>query len=311
VDRPSAESVLLAAIAVVAIAAAAATLPSATSPGGGPGGGFSGGSRADGGALPTPAPGPDPVLDFSFLRPILTALFAIALVALLVYAFLYRREAFRVLVGLAVIVALLALLASFAPSARLSGMAGSGLPLPFGEASGGGGEGSPSSQPLILLLVVGVVALGVVAVLVRSGARGEDEPPPGEDPGTEEVAAVARAAGRAADRIESTDDLDNEIYRAWREMTDLLDVDRPESTSPGEFAAAATGAGMAPDDVGELTRLFEDVRYGGEEPTDRDEHRALAILRRVEATYAAGEGTGTDARGEGASGTDEEGARDA
>ena len=285
VDRPRAESVLLAVLAVVALATAAATLPSTTSPGGGPGEGFSGGGGGDGGALPTPAPSPEPTIDFSFLRPILTALFVIAVLVLLVYAFLYRREAFRVLVGLGILLAVLALLSSLVSLEGLSGVDGSGVPLPFGERAGGGGEGATSTRPLLLLLVVGVVALGVVAVLLRSGS-GEDDLPPEAGPGAEEVEAVGRAAGRAADRIESTDDLDNEIYRAWREMTDLLEVDRPDATSPGEFAEAATGAGMDPDDVGELTRLFEDVRYGGEEPTERKEQRALSILRRVEATYA-------------------------
>jgi hypothetical protein len=42
---------------------------------------------------------------------------------------------------------------------------------------------------------------------------------------------------------------------------------------------------MAPDDVRELTRLFERVRYGGESATAAREERAVQVLRRIESTY--------------------------
>ena len=87
-DRQSAETILLAALAVVALAVAAATLPSAAPSGSGGDGGFAGGSGGDGAALPTPAETPTWTLDLSFLRPLIVALFVIALVGLLVYVFL-------------------------------------------------------------------------------------------------------------------------------------------------------------------------------------------------------------------------------
>ncbi|RJS95802.1 DUF4129 domain-containing protein, partial [Halococcus sp. IIIV-5B] len=97
-----------------------------------------------------------------------------------------------------------------------------------------------------------------------------------------------RAAGRAADRIEHDAGLENGVYRAWREMTDHLDVARPESSTPGEFARAATEAGMRGRDVDELTDLFTRVRYGDERVTDERERRATSALRRIEETYAEG-----------------------
>jgi hypothetical protein len=68
-------------------------------------------------------------------------------------------------------------------------------------------------------------------------------------------------------------------------MTAQLDVEGPESTTPREFQAAAVEAGMGPEDVRELTHLFEDVRYGGYSPTADREQRALAVLRRIEEKY--------------------------
>jgi hypothetical protein len=81
----------------------------------------------------------------------------------------------------------------------------------------------------------------------------------------------------------------NEIYRAWLEMTRHLAVDRPRSSTPTEFAEAAVDAGMAREDVRELTDLFELVRYGGEAPTPDRVDRARDALRRIERTYG-GEG---------------------
>jgi len=114
----------------------------------------------------------------------------------------------------------------------------------------------PSLLPLVVVLALTAVVLGA-AVGVRRHSSG-DEASPSED-GSESAAAAAvgRAAGRAAERIETGDDLDNEVYRAWREMTSPLDVSRPETNTAGEFEAAAVDAGMDPEDVHELTDLFE------------------------------------------------------
>nr|WP_282594522.1 DUF4129 domain-containing protein [Halomarina salina] len=67
-------------------------------------------------------------------------------------------------------------------------------------------------------------------------------------------------------------------------MTDPLDLSR-ETSTPGEFAAAAVDAGMSRDDVGELTRLFERTRYGGVAVDEGREQRATTALRRIERTY--------------------------
>nr|WP_303647165.1 DUF4129 domain-containing protein [Haloarchaeobius sp. FL176] len=164
-----------------------------------------------------------------------------------------------------------------------------------GDGSGGGEQGETRQQlPDVLLLLLGVVGVAVVVVagvwVVRSGdeddeselvkaANPEDEE---EQPEPPDSAAVAAAAGRAADRIEEQSAVDNEIYRAWVEMTDHLPVEHPETSTPREFERAAVAAGFEAATVGELTELFESVRYGSEAATAEREERAVEALRRLE-----------------------------
>lgn len=172
---------------------------------------------------------------------------------------------------------------------------------PTREDAGGllGGQGTVASPTVMtqLLLVLVVGLLGVVAVLVLTGDHeqllADDEAEPeapddAEEPGAR-VAAIGEAAGRAADRIEREGEFENEVYRAWAEMTEPLSVEHPESSTPGEFAEAAIDAGMDPGDVDRLTALFAEVRYGGADPTPEREAAAVETLRRIEAEYADGE----------------------
>ena len=149
------------------------------------------------------------------------------------------------------------------------------------------GDSSPSGTFLLVLSgFVGALLLSLGLVLRwPQGGGGADDPVESES--EPDTAALGEIAGRAADRIEegSPGDGENEVYRAWREMTARLDIENPETTTPREFQRASVDAGMAPDDVRELTRLFERVRYGGESATAAREERAVQVLRRIESTY--------------------------
>lgn len=160
----------------------------------------------------------------------------------------------------------------------------------FEGGGGGGGPGTqavPTASPTFLLLM-GVIAVAVLFVFLR--ATGDDdlipeEAMPEEPEAESSLAAVGEAAGRAADRLEGRATVENEVYRAWQEMTDLLAFDRPETATPGEFAERARAEGMDPEHVEELTDLFRGVRYGGKEPTPDRETRAIETLREIESVY--------------------------
>lgn len=152
---------------------------------------------------------------------------------------------------------------------------------------GSTGSGGTPVVTIGLVVLLGLALLVAVALLLVS--TGDDAPPPSSAPAApdpEQMQAIGRSAGRAADRIERDVDPDNAIYRAWKEMTDLLEVPNPAASTPAEFATAAVEAGMDPDDIDELTSLFESVRYGPKQPTEARETRAVAALRRIEADYA-------------------------
>ena len=192
-----------------------------------------------------------------------------------------------------VLVAYLALVAVGDTSLTPEESSGSGT----AERAEAGGESGDSDGGVDLTLptagllgALAVVALSVLVVAAR--LRGADGSQSRTDP-VEETEPLGAIAGQAADRIEAAPadegkrgtDAGNEVYRAWQEMTAQLDIEHTETTTPREFQRRAVAAGMAPDDVRELTALFETVRYGGETATESREQRAVSVLRRIESAY--------------------------
>lgn len=136
-----------------------------------------------------------------------------------------------------------------------------------------------------LLVATGaLLALAVVLRSLRGAERAEHLDSVDDAPPADPEAAVADAAGQAAERLLADADasVENEVYRAWREMTRAVDVDAPASSTPREFADAAVASGLDPGDVETLTALFEEVRYGGTRVTDQHREAVAAALEGVE-----------------------------
>jgi len=323
VNRDALRPVALALLAVLAVALVSATVADVAEPTGGSGGGDGGGSpggAGGGGFAPDNSSEGRPVsllggeasngqvcvqeLDDPWVR-----LGLIAAFSLLFVAAWHRTDAVAatVLVGAIgfPLGLLYVVLSCTGPDSETPDQAAPGADAAREGTGSGGGGGVPETvfnAPLWLVVLVGAVAVAVTLVTVtRAGGVRElvgGESTEDETAGdTADVAAVGRVAGRAADRIETGTDADNEVFRAWASMTEHLAVDRPESSTPREFADAAVEAGFDRADVTELTDLFAAVRYGGEDPTDDREQRAVAALRRIEAASEAssGDGTGADA----------------
>jgi hypothetical protein len=318
-SRLDARTVTLALLCVAVLAFAAATLDTTTDPGSAIG--FGGGPGDQRGFEGTPTPddpgssdeGRSSVIDLDggtatvcvewLTRPLVRAGLVLGLVGLLLAGRWYDDEVLGL--TLAFVVGYPGLFVYLLLTACRSGSPGlvpdlSQVGSPVSEESGGllGGQGTATSPTVAtqLLLVLVVVLLGAVAVIVLTGDYEQGAATGGDRPADDETAArvrpdvgaVGEAAGRAADRIEADGEFENEVYRAWAEMTDPLSVERPESSTPGEFAEAAVAAGLDPDDVDRLTGLFAEVRYGGADPTPERERAAVETLRHVEATYADG-----------------------
>lgn len=292
--KDTTRSAIIAWLAILAVAFAAATLNSTVIPeSSGPSGPDGRGGDGDGGLLPPPQSSPTPgeTLQIPFLTEILTLLVVIAALAFIAYVIIYWREALGIiLAGVALLGLLFILFQLFSSPAQPPSppMMEPGNGSILGGGGGGGGSDTTQTSPpsLILLLVLGLAFVGAVGALFRTTTDDSDDSPGETDDGGTNAAAVGRAAGRAAARLEEAADVDNEVYRTWQEMTELLDVDDPGTSTPREFAAAAVEAGLGSDDVGELTRLFEDVRYGNQQPSNEHERRAITVFRRIEDRYA-------------------------
>lgn len=158
--------------------------------------------------------------------------------------------------------------------------------LSTGETASPGGGFSPyllGAGTLVVVVTVGVLFArsGDEEAIETAGADSDG------NAGEDRLSAIGEAAGRAADALDTTDvAASNAVYEAWIEMTETLDVAGPDTTTAGEFADVAIEAGMAPEDVRELTRLFEDVRYGDVPVSPERAERAREALRHIEATYA-------------------------
>ena len=299
--------VALVCIVGLALAAATVSTPTGAPSGEGPGSGSGGADEPDRESEPASEPGggglPDILLYAGAVIFALTALTALYLLA--------KTLNLRTIVVAAVAIAIIIVVGSLLLSAILeldvdSSAEREGEPTETSEPGGGeGGDGGggrtpvetptqDSDIPIALLGAFGVFALLLVVAIYRYSGTDVDIDTRSvsdvEETTTDSVQAVGEAAGRAAERLEDdAETTENTIYRAWREMTDALEVDRPRTTTPEEFADVAIDAGMAPDDVRELTWLFEEVRYGDVAVTDEREQRAREALRRIQETYAGGE----------------------
>ena len=315
--RDTLAAVLLALLAVVALGVAAATLDSAVSLDGGGFGGGDGSAPGPGGdgdqvgASSSPggefAVAPPPICFEGLREPSGLLLFAGIVAGVGALAYRDTNSSFAAVTvatalgvplgGLWWLVSLCRPLdAAF--DLALGGDSGDEGLIPEGDGGGSGlgvgGDGAVSTPEALFAAVVVAALLASLVVLLAAagdddadateGAAGDER----DDDPEPDLGAVGRAAGEAADRIESSD-ADNEVYRAWRDMTAVLDVDRPKSSTPAEFAAAAVDAGVDEDPVADLTAVFERVRYGGRDATADRERRAVEALRRIESRHGGDE----------------------
>jgi len=75
------------------------------------------------------------------------------------------------------------------------------------------------------------------------------------------------------------------VIETYARMSDTVSsqrgLSRAVASTPREFAGRLAAAGLPPDSVDRLTRLFESVRYGGHSSTEREMREAVACLESV------------------------------
>jgi len=300
VDRSKLPSIVLIVVAILALSATAATIDNTV--GGPAGSGITVQPNEGGGSGPSVDPGDSgpgeqgdietqgDTVDFQVCIEFLTQPTAVLGILGFMGVFFYGIQrrwngATAMLVGTGVVPVVMGsyFFLTNCQTGTSSGGGGSGIPSP----DPGAGLSAPNVPPTVLgVALVGVLGLAAVMLYAVTGDDEEFEPLDDEEAesGPDE-ADFAEAAGRAADRIEEANvEVDNAVFRAWYEMTQLLDIPDPETSSPLDFAEAAIEFGLDEDDVTELTDLFNEVRYGHMDAESREE-RALEILRHIESEY--------------------------
>lgn len=74
---------------------------------------------------------------------------------------------------------------------------------------------------------------------------------------------------------------ENDVAAAYFELVRRLGLADRLSVTPGECADTAVGAGVDPGPVERLTGLFEEVRYGGADVTERHRRRSRQALEEI------------------------------
>jgi hypothetical protein len=147
---------------------------------------------------------------------------------------------------------------------------------PQESQGGGGGGGSQSLQVTLLQQILNLLREYMYHILGTVGALAAV--------GLGYVVYKRRFAGGAgpggADIVYDVD-TSNDVYESWWEMVELTEVEDPMTKTPQEFAEEAIGMGYDPDAVSEVTRLFEETLYGGEEVTREEERRAREAIERI------------------------------
>lgn len=167
-------------------------------------------------------------------------------------------------------------------------------PVDRGEGGGFGNSRSlPNLVPLLTLAGMGIFLVGIGFVIYRLRNHSPDRLVDAQShsetesrSAKRELQEVADIAGKTATRIQQTENVENEVYQAWYEMTQRITVPNRQSTTPAEFADYAISLGMNEEDVNDLTQLFQESRYGHRNPTGEDEQYAINLFQRIETTYS-------------------------
>lgn len=154
------------------------------------------------------------------------------------------------------------------------------------SASDSAGAAPPAfASPETITIATYIVSFGIALLLIFIGwklyALWKEMKSPSAQP-LKKIAQIARAslddlsAGR-----ESTDVIMNCYYRMSDVVSDKKHLERSASMTPGEFAARLKNAGLPPEAVQRLTRLFEGVRYGNRRSSPGEVKEAVASLTAI------------------------------
>jgi hypothetical protein len=131
---------------------------------------------------------------------------------------------------------------------------------------------------MVISLVIALIIVGVVVGLALLVARRRRSPDTA-------LRQLARSAQDTLDALQDGADLKNAVVRCYLEMSRVVrerrGLQRQADMTPHEFQNELEKAGLPGEPVQQLTRLFEDVRYGDKAPGEREGQQAVACLQAI------------------------------
>jgi len=129
-----------------------------------------------------------------------------------------------------------------------------------------------SSICLVLVPII-LFALGIVLIVRRR-----------REPRTV-LKRIGEEAQLALDELQAGGNLRNTVIRCYYEMSRVLHeqrgIQRDQGMTPREFEDALVQRGLPAQPIQQLTRVFEEVRYGDKEPGEREERMAITSLAAI------------------------------
>lgn len=130
------------------------------------------------------------------------------------------------------------------------------------------------ASSLTLALVIAALLWYVIVVFYRRSQH----PSP-------RLNTVSEAAQQAISSFRIGGDFQNMVIRCYAEMSRALKAEkglaRQDAMTVREFERCLTDAGLPSPPVQQLTRIFEDVRYGSKIPDTTEEQRTVASLQAI------------------------------
>jgi len=133
---------------------------------------------------------------------------------------------------------------------------------------------SPWLVALVSLVLAALLIAGIWYLWRRSR--------PVANPMTELAAAAIRS-------IQAGGDVQSVVLRCYLEMSEVLGqqrgIERGGAMTPREFAQHLAATGVRDTHIQQLTRLFENARYGAQPPSAQDERTAVECLTAIVYAY--------------------------
>jgi len=136
----------------------------------------------------------------------------------------------------------------------------------------------PQPSPWLVALVSLVLAALLIAGIWYFWRRSR--------PVVNPITVLAQAA---IESIQAGGDVQSVVLRCYLEMSEVLGqqrgIERGRAMTPREFAQYLSASGVRDEHIQQLTRLFEDARYGAQPPSAHDEHTAVECLTAIVQAY--------------------------